>query len=254
MSAVSYPVSSSGIYESVKRWIKIHLPLCNSIPIEVKNKIAELEMDTRIQTRRQYWIDSAKALGINDTRSGLRFTHDVSDEGNAQKAATTLFLKSNLCADSNSGKGQDKEIANPTKGKFIVSTDDEAIITPFLYALLRQVEPCQFTDADKYIARSRCSTGFNGFQCRHCSGHAGLGKYFPTSQRALATNSTSQNIFSHVLKCRKCPDEVKEQLKTLKHEKGHWTRRTTGWRQKFFEEVWKRLHEDRGELPADIQG
>jgi hypothetical protein len=47
------------------------------------------------------------------------------------------------------------------------------------------------------------------------------------------------------LKCRKCPEDVKEKLKTLKYDKGHWTRRTTGWRQKFFEDVWKRLHGDR---------
>ena len=132
------------------------------------------------------------------------------------------------------------------KGGHIVYPDDEAVITPFLFMLLSQVEPCQFTDADRYIARSKCDTGFNGFQCRHCSGHAGLGKYFPTSLKALSTNSTSQNIFSHLLKCRKCPEDVKEGLKKMKAEKGHWTRRTTGWRQRFFEQVWKRLHGEDG--------
>jgi hypothetical protein len=250
MSAVSYPVSSSGIYESIKRWIKIHLPLCKSIPCEAKEKIAKLEIVASIPTRRQYWIDSAKALGIADTRNGLRFTHKISDDENAKKAAKTL-LKSKFCDDYSSSIDKDKESSNlVTKGKFIVFPDDEDIITPFLYTLLRQVESCQFTDADRYIARSRCSSGFHGFQCRHCSGHAGLGKYFPTSPKALSTNSTSQNIFSHVLKCKKCPEEVKEQLKKLKCEKGHWTRRTTGWRQKFFEEVWKRLHE--GEQAENI--
>ncbi len=245
MSAVSYPVSSSGIYESVKRWVKIHLRLCKCIPTDVKEKIEELEKAAFVPTTRQYWVDSAKALGIEDTISGLRFTHDVTDPNNAKRAAETLLSSRNKRAPSNSpGTGSKLVETRSTDSKYIVFPSDETIITPFLYALLRQVEPCQFTDADRYIARSRCPIGFNGFQCRHCSGHAGLGKYFPTSTKALSTNSTSQNIFSHVLKCRKCPEEIKEKLKDLKYDKGHWTRRTTGWRQKFFEQVWARLHGD----------
>ncbi len=239
MSAISYPVSSSGIYESVKRWNKIHLPLCKCIPKEIKDKIEELEKSSSVPTTRQYWIDSARALGIEDTPGGLRFTHNVNDSANTDRASREL-----LSARSVSKSGENKGSNGSSKGNYIVFPEDESVITPFLYALLRQLEPCQFTDADRYIARSRCSQGFNGFQCRHCSGHAGLGKYFPTSPKALSTNSTSQNIFSHVLKCRKCPEEVKEKLKSLKYDKGHWTRRTTGWRQKFFEDVWKRLHGD----------
>jgi len=244
MSAVSYPVSSSGIYESVKRWVKIHLRLCKCIPADVKEKIEALEKATFVPTTRQYWIDSARALGIEDTRSGLRFTHEVKGKSNADKASASLLSSrvGTSTLDMKEGnEGCSKPIVN---AEYIVFPEDETVITPFLYALLRQVEPCQFTDADRYIARSRCSTGFNGFQCRHCSGHAGLGKYFPTSPKALSTNSTSQNIFSHILKCRKCPEEIKERLKKLKYDKGHWTRRTTGWRQKFFEQVWGRLHGD----------
>ena len=91
MSAVSYPVSSTGIYESVKRWMKIHLRLCKCIPEDVKEKIEKLEKAAFVPTTRQYWIDSAKALGIEDTRSGLRFTHDVSKETNADKASESLL-------------------------------------------------------------------------------------------------------------------------------------------------------------------
>jgi hypothetical protein len=240
MSAISYPVSSSGIYESVRRWSKIHLPLCKCIPKEIKGRIDALEKASNVPTTRQYWIDSAKALGIQDTPGGLRFTHDVNDSSNAERASKQLLSVRSIAQANSAGK--DENPGTQIKDNYIVHPADESVITPFLYALLRQLEPCQFTDADRYIARSRCPQGFHGFQCRHCSGHAGLGKYFPTSPKALSTNSTSQNIFSHVLKCRKCPEDVKEKLKTLKYDKGHWTRRTTGWRQKFFEDVWKRLH------------
>lgn len=253
MSAVSYPVSSSGIYESVKRWLKIHLPLCKCIPSDVKDKINDLEKATFVPTTRQYWVDSAKALGIEDTFGGLRFTHEVNDERNAERASEKLMQsRGQIKLSLKPAKDYSATECTPT-GKYIVYPEDETIITPFLYALLRQVEPCEFTDADRYIARSRCPKGFHGFQCRHCSGHAGLGKYFPTSPKALSTNSTTQNIFSHVLKCRKCPEEVKENLKFLKNEKGHWTRRTTGWRQKFFEDVWKRLHGDQDYSMKDLE-
>jgi len=242
MSAVSYPVSSTGIYESVKRWMKIHLRLCKCIPPEVRAKIEELEKKAFVPTTRQYWVDSAKALGIEDTISGLRFTKDVNDPSNIERAAKDL-LKSRIGKTTPKNAKFPKAIESlPANSDYIVYASDESIITPFLYCLLRQVEPCQFTDADRYIARSRCAIGFNGFQCRHCSGHAGLGKYFPTTQKALSTNSTSQNIFSHVLKCRKCPKEVQEKLKALKYDKALFVRRTTGWRATFFEEVWKRLH------------
>lgn len=242
MSAVSFPVSSSGIYESVKRWTKIHYPLCKHIPAEVTDKISTLEKAPFVPTTRQYWIDSAKALGIEDTQSGLRFTHDVTNPKNAENASKALLGK-RLPPSDESFTDEPHDDSSESNTKYIVFPEDDSVITPFLYALLRQVEKCQFTDADRYIARSRCPIGFTGFQCRHCSGHAGLGKYFPTSPKALSTNSTTQNIFSHLLKCRKCPDDLKERLKSLKYDKGrHWTRRTTGWRQKFFEQLWKRLH------------
>jgi hypothetical protein len=82
----------------------------------------------------------------------------------------------------------------------------------------------------------------SGFQCRHCKGHAGLGKYFPVSSKSLSTNSTSQNIHSHLLKCRKVSPYIKEQLITLKDEKSKAPRLEPGWRRIFFEKIWSRLH------------
>merc|ERR1712113_718177 len=74
----SFPVSVTGIYESVKRWKSVHLPECKHIPDLVKQKMKEMEKSACVPTTRQYWIDSAKALGIDDTPDGLRFVQDPS--------------------------------------------------------------------------------------------------------------------------------------------------------------------------------
>jgi hypothetical protein len=128
-------------------------------------------------------------------------------------------------------------------GDFVVYQDDEGLIPSYVYYLFRQVQLCHFEEADRFAARSKCTVGYAGIECRHCGGHAALGKYFPSSSKGLSTNSTSQNIHSHLMKCRRCPQEVKDKLNALKKEK-YYTRRTCGWRQSFFETVWKRMHED----------
>ena len=81
-----------------------------------------------------------------------------------------------------------------------------------------------------------------GFRCRHCRGHAGLGKYFPQTVKSLSTNSTSQNIHAHLLKCRKVPVSVKQELLRLKDEKDKAPRLEPGWRRVFFDMIWDRLH------------
>ena len=127
-------------------------------------------------------------------------------------------------------------------GAHIVHSEDMEMIPPYVYFLMRQVEPCLFTEADRFVARSKGPVGYPGFQCRHCNGHAGLGKYFPVSSKSLSTNSTSQNIHAHLLKCLKCPEVFKDHLVQLKIEKSRQPRLEPGWRKVFFDKVWSRLH------------
>lgn len=246
VAAVSYPVSISGVYESVKRWQRVHLEACTSIPPDVKKKIKSLsESSVWVPTTRQYWSDSAKALGIVDTSDGLRFAHDPARCTNADEAAACI-MNSRFGSSRLKKELQSKQAAkSPSKEgevKYIVFPEDQALVPPYVYFLMRQVQLCHFSEADRFVARSKSTIGFAGFECRHCLGHAGLGKYFPSSPKGLSTNSTSQNIYSHIMKCRRCPEEIKEKLNNLKKEKYNWPRRTCGWRQAFFDQVWKRLH------------
>jgi hypothetical protein len=137
---------------------------------------------------------------------------------------------------------QRQEVHLNSLGGHIVYPNDVDMIPPYVYDLMRQVEPCLFTESDRFVARSKGPVGYPGFQCRHCTGHAGLGKYFPVSSKSLSTNSTSQNIHAHMLKCRKCPDVIKDRLVQLKIEKARAARLEPGWRKVFFDKVWQRLH------------
>lgn len=169
---------------------------------------------------------------------------------------TSDLNRSNKPSPSSSSKGKAREEQQPlteeerrrqelhlhSLGGHIVYPSDVEMIPPYVHFLMRQVEPCLFTEADRFVARSKGPVGYPGFQCRHCHGHAGLGKYFPVSSKSLSTNSTSQNIHAHMLKCRKCPEPVKERLVQLKIEKSRAARLEPGWRKVFFDKVWQRLH------------
>jgi hypothetical protein len=231
-AAVSYPASVAGVYESVKRWQRVHMSLCENIPQEIKDKIQELsDSNAWIATTRQYWADSARALGMVDTLEGIRFGTDPSNEPDIAQLEKDLSSKDTM-----------KEGEKVGDGDFIVYPEDVSMVPPYVYFLMRQVESCHFTEADRFVARSKGPVGYPGFQCRHCSGHAGLGKYFPVSSKSLATNSTSQNIHAHLLKCSKTPPATKAQLVALKEEKTKAPRLEPGWRKVFFDQVWIRLH------------
>jgi hypothetical protein len=76
-AAVSFPTAVSGIYESVKRWQLVHLPVCGHIPMDVKAHLGRLSNSNGvIPTAPQYWADSARALGLVDTSKGIRFSRD----------------------------------------------------------------------------------------------------------------------------------------------------------------------------------
>ena len=233
-AAVSYPTSVAGIYESVKRWQRVHMSLCEDIPQDVKDRVCDSNNGNAwVATTRQYWADSARALGMVDTLDGIRFGSDPS------KGPDTSQLKAAL---SSKDKEKMKEGEKVGDGDCIVFPEDVSMVPPYVYFLMRQVESCHFTEADRFVARSKGPVGYPGFQCRHCNGHAGLGKYFPVTSKSLATNSTSQNIHSHLLKCRKTPPDIKAQLVALKEEKTRSPRLEPGWRKVFFDQVWTRLH------------
>jgi hypothetical protein len=250
IAAVSYPASLAGIYESVKRWQKVHMSVCKDIPDNVKEKLDGFgkSQNAWVPTTRQYWIDSARALGMIDSPSmeGIRFAIDPTFgpvQFSTGRDSETSPVKKEERQDFEEVPFR-KEAKILTDGDSIVLPEDMSMVPPYVYFLMRQVEATHFTEADRFVARSKGPIGYAGFQCRHCHGHAGLGKYFPVTSKSLSTNSTSQNIHSHLLKCRKVSTFVKEQLVSLKEEKSKAPRLEPGWRRVFFDKIWARLHGD----------
>jgi hypothetical protein len=247
VAAVSYPTTVAGIYESIKRWQRVHLQLCGDAPHQVKSKLIQLaSTNVWIPTTRQYWTDSAKALGMVDTEDGIRFASNPRGQPD-----TSMIAPSQVSEPAASGEFDEASVEEYKEGTKLTDKDpivyagDTSMVPPYVYFLMRQVETCHFTEADRFVARSKGPVGYPGFECRHCAGHAGLGKYFPVSSKSLSTNSTSQNIHAHLLKCRKCPIYTKEKLASLKDEKGRTPRLEPGWRKIFFDKVWSRLHGDK---------
>jgi len=72
-SAVAYPFSVSGIYESIREFQRLHLDACENLPAELKVKLSDLKGSTSLSSvLRKYYVLAAKALGLKDTKNGIR--------------------------------------------------------------------------------------------------------------------------------------------------------------------------------------
>ncbi|GAX13789.1 hypothetical protein FisN_30Lh083 [Fistulifera solaris] len=248
-TAVTYPATLADIFDCVQRWHYFHVDQCCEIPDDVKTKLKEFQTENSWSpSSRHYWADSAKALGLVETPEGVRFARDPACFSLDQQHMSVFPQSSCMSSGETRPADHQRNIVGKDGGKsiqdgeYIVYPEDIEMVPPYVYFLMRQVEGCHFTEADRFVARSKGPVGYPGFQCRHCNGHAGLGKYFPITAKSLATNSTSQNIHAHLLKCRKCPPQIKDQLLALKEEKGKLPRLEPGWRKMFFDKIWSRIH------------
>ena len=239
-AAISFPVSVSGIYESVKRWHRVHTQVCQGIPNETLEQLrvlTERSKHTHVPTSRGYWTESAKALGMRDCPAGGIYFHRQPNESvreYLEKEATDVL------DGPAPASAQHQDVA----GKQLVLCSDRDEVTPYVFLLMSQLQATTFTEADRFVARSKGPIDYAGFECRYCAGHAGLGKYFPSSAKGMCTNSTSQNIHGHLVKCRRVPQSVKDELEDLKkggRSKCH-VKLSNGWRRKFFDKIWERLH------------
>jgi len=261
--AVSYPNSIRIVHQAVRNWQRYHFDACDKIPESVKNAYAALK-STRSHSGNaslKYWIDSTIKLGLVDTTAddGIRFgegknptfqrnhtngtTHNLIQEQDADifsKALTELrSFPSSTVMEIDRPK-DDLTYDQPS----LVVPSDRAEITDFLYELLDQQQACQYKTVDRNGKRKYRDLGFPGVECKHCARNAGAGRYFPLMVTTLANNNNPFNCtHSHMMKCRRCPQEVKNklaQLQLMHAEQG--TELTNGWKKMFFDKLWIRLH------------
>jgi hypothetical protein len=229
--AVCYPSSLRNIYHSIETWQRRHSLVCTHISPWVRKSIEELmeSSKTRAGGRRQYWEDSAKRLGMVDTIRGVRFFRSPGDFGQSQEPHVA---------------GKDKSIDKFGGGFPVVQQEDKDLVTDYLFLLMEQMQTCHFTEEDRTGGRSKIkdiSLNFPGFECRHCHGRAGFGRYFPTSVSALSLANSDRNVFNHLQKCRRCPVQIKKELMRLSKGQTHPKNRR-GLRKLFFGLIWDRMH------------
>ena len=253
--ATSYPSLISGIYNSVQQMLRLHLDCCQAMPPETRAKIESLKVSSSSRGgRKQYWIDSAKRLGLVDTRHGIHFGRDPlgplppltgpsvnSKEGRKKKEAQKKAEPAPPPEEE-----VEQEPPPPIDDRPLVFTEDEDLISDYLYLTLEQMSPCILMEADRVGCYKGRKVGFPGLACKHCVGQAGCGRYFPASEASLSQTTTSQTIMNHVRNCRRCPMEIRENLELMKRARmGPDGKRLDkpkhGGRKVFFRRLWCRI-------------
>lgn len=229
--AVCFPFSIGRIYQAVADIQRFHLSECKMIPPTVREKFLQLQRASTKGSKglatRQYWISSAKKLGLVDTSNGIRFCRDPLAP---IEKAKSLDILAQVATDAT------------TVTKPLVLPEDESQIAGFIYLVMKQLQPCRFTEADRNKRRLK-DVGCIGVECKHCAGQVDGRKFFWSSVSAVESNFVS--VHTHMMECKAISKELKEELAHLKTlRKEHTSRLKTGSQKAFFARVWERLHAD----------
>lgn len=268
--ATSYPSQISGIYNSVQQMLRLHLDCCLSMPFQVRTRIEQLRLSCSSRGgRKQYWVDSGKRLGLQDTPHGIHFGRDptgplpplsgpsVNYKENRKKKLAQKAAAEQKREDKKAAKEQEAKDAShtpplerpqqpPVDSPPLVFPEDKPLISDYLYLTLEQMAPCNLMEADRVGCYKTRQVGFPGLACKHCVGQAGCGRYFPASEASLSQTTTSQTIMNHVRNCRRCPIEIRENLEIMKRNRmGPDGKRADkpkhGGRKVFFHRLWCRI-------------
>jgi hypothetical protein len=228
--AVCFPFSIGRIYQSVADIQRFHFGECKMMPAEVKEKFLELQSASSKGSKglatRQYWVTSAKKIGLVDTPQGIRFGRDPTKPEST--AAFSLDILAQVA------------FSVTTASKPLVLPEDKPCIAEFLYVVMEQLQPCRFTEADRNKRRLK-DVGCIGVECKHCAGQVDSRKFFWSSVSAVESNFVS--VHTHVLECKCVPQSLKDRLFELKKLRKEQTAALrTGSQKAFFARVWGRLH------------
>ncbi|KAL3923358.1 MAG: hypothetical protein SGILL_001700 [Bacillariaceae sp.] len=232
--AACFPFSITRIYQAVADIQRFHLSECKAIPQDVKEKFLKLQSQSSKGSKglatRQYWVTSAKKLGLADTPKGIRF---IRDPAVPEQKSVSLDILAQVASHVT------------TVNRPLVLPEDKPFIAEFLYVVMEQLQPCRFTEADRNKRRIK-HVGCIGVECKHCSGKVDSRKFFWSSVNAVESNFVS--VHTHMMECKMVPQELKDQLAELKKLRKEQTAALkTGSQKSFFARVWKRLHEGEAE-------
>ena len=214
--SVYYPTTIASIYNATMNLLQRHLHSCNAVPKDIMEKYETLKSDdARSGTSKRYWIKSALSLGLVDTADmGIRYSAasppPLPQLTDSQKDMQNASVEDELTQASNANDSQSSK-------SFLTEEDDRTYGTEFSYELLSQMKPCLFTEADRLGKRKGLPPGFPGLACKHCFGGYGSGRFFPSSIKTLSDTSKTLNVLhNHMIRCRKCPADIRERLEYLR--------------------------------------
>jgi len=266
--SVYYPTTIASIYNATMNLLQRHLHSCSSVPHDIMARYAELKADdARSGTSKKYWVDSAKSLGLIDTPKGIHFSslrppplpslsqqqfRTVVSSAGRRNSLDFFSNKSNAeprdghyDGESNNDSPSQQRSSVMDNSEPLVLAEDKSTATGFSYELLRQMQPCVFTEADRLGKRKGLPPGFAGLACRHCFGGYGSGRFFPSSIKTLSDTSKTLNVLhNHMMRCRKCPRDVRDRLEKLRlsHDDER-AKMKFGSQKAFFAQIWSRLHD-----------
>lgn len=229
--AVCFPFSIGRIYQSVADIQRFHLSECKMVPKDARETFIKLQSQSSKGSKglatRQYWVTSAKKIGLVNSNKGIRFCRDPAIP---EKKPVSLDILAQVASNVT------------TVNKPLVLPEDKPHIAEFLYVVMNQLQPCRFTEADRNKRRLK-DVGCIGVECKHCAGQVDGRKFFWSSVNAVESNFVS--VHTHMMECKMAPKEMKDNLAELKKLRKEQTAALkTGSQKTFFARVWKRLHED----------
>jgi len=277
--SVYYPTTISSIYNATMNLLQRHLHSCTSVPGEIMRRYETLKADdARSGTSKRYWIESALSLGLVDTPNGIRFSAleppplptltrsqesmvDSTRGQSARRNSNDFFSSSSNAITDDGSKAAPEQPGDARTEQSLTETapltepEDKAYSTAFSYHLLSQMQPCVFTEADRLGKRKGLPPGFPGLACRHCFGGYGSGRFFPSSIKTLSDTSKTLNVLhNHMMRCRKCPPDVRETLEKLRgsHDEER-AKMKFGSQKAFFARIWDRLHGNKPEQSSGVK-
>ncbi|KAL7472933.1 hypothetical protein ACHAXS_013313 [Conticribra weissflogii] len=137
-------------------------------------------------------------------------------------------------------------------GATLIDDSDSDLLTDYFFYMMKQLVVCRFSEKDRKTRggkRESINLGYGGLQCLHCFENPGSRKFYWSNVDRLA-NSFAE-IPGHVLKCKSCPDDIKDALLVLKGRHSDQMQLLPRGSQKvFFRRMWRRLHD--GDAEAGV--
>lgn len=124
--ATAYPFSINAIYESVKEFHRLHLDSCSNLPATTKSKLNSMKGASSLSSLlRKYYTLAAKALGLRDTKNGIRTGGESNPIGSLAAFTFAEAEETNLTK-NDEGNKEDKQLSADDRGEISFAPSNDS--------------------------------------------------------------------------------------------------------------------------------